>query len=322
MKDGSFVVDGSRRKKYEAEACRIDPNAEFQYGVKFKIFHSFCGTWRTMEAGFSLTKFRTHVRDCTGPKTRSRKSKEKTSSQTPTVAENETLLGWALQSSTKTSKSTISIHETPSLPLPQPKAQQRTLDFFMKRSITAPPAQEASASRTQKRLVSSKSEPLVRPCQGITAAFEPSVVRYLSRTPAAVGGSNSVSAIAQELFGMDASYASLGPDEKEEADLVHLHRKTWRNDHTLQAVFSLQCLQTVTVSSEDEHAICANCRSVHRQQSFRVALSKKPRPLKNMRHLNKVFANNTLPAVKYYVSSQGLEDLLKVASLSPAPHSC
>ncbi|KAJ3717194.1 hypothetical protein C8R42DRAFT_588015 [Lentinula raphanica] len=140
----------------------------------------------------------------------------------------------------------------------------------------------------------SKPAPLVTvACTGLTAKIEPRIPIYLSRTEMGNGGAPHRSTIQQILIsehekGGQASKAYT--PSKEEIRLKEWALSQWVNRHDLNAVFSKNCLGTITIQPSGG-PVCANCLTVPKIKIFQNALKRTAPENKNMKFTPREFRN-------------------------------
>ena len=65
MRDDTLVKNKKRLDTYQ-QACRVfDRDAQFEYGAKWRVWHSVCGKWYSQKEAYSTTRFTAHAEECT-----------------------------------------------------------------------------------------------------------------------------------------------------------------------------------------------------------------------------------------------------------------
>jgi hypothetical protein len=64
MRAGTYTINKARQKTFEIECRLSDPHTKFCYGENWKVFHSRCGKWLTMNEAYNSTRFRQHIKRC------------------------------------------------------------------------------------------------------------------------------------------------------------------------------------------------------------------------------------------------------------------
>jgi hypothetical protein len=271
MLDGSFQVNSQKQDNYEQEIRIVDREAAFQYGSTWTVYHSRCGKWFTMSEAYNTTKFKLHVKGC-------KASPGKTSTMTAWAKK----LGWKVKDKSSTLASSIVTCDEPD---------------------TAIGVKRPRMEITEEMAVEQLKPPHYLPCPGITAKTDPRVAVYLLRTGASGGGARSVTAIAQERFGV--SFKDLGHDDQELVHKLQQHEHTWRNDHVNKAVFSTKCNRRVDL----EHQCCVLCLHVLNSRAFKNTLRVPLPPNSNYKFLNHQYRNESLGLI--YAKSAGLQELFE-----------
>ncbi|KAJ7775220.1 hypothetical protein B0H14DRAFT_2964613, partial [Mycena olivaceomarginata] len=83
----------------------------------------------------------------------------------------------------------------------------------------------------------------VKSCPGVTEDDIPNVQKYLQRTGALGGGSQSVFKIAMERF--HEAFSALTEKRQKEVRDIQYHEQKWRNDHANLRIFSTACEKMV-----------------------------------------------------------------------------
>lgn len=160
------------------------------------------------------------------------------------------------------------------------------------------------SSATSKSILPIPSR-TVDPCPGLDGATYPSVFHYLDRSGALGGGANSVTVIAQDLYGK--RYRKLSKKRKRQVKTAQKHDWRWQNDHSEGRIFSTECAK---VSGSLKMSLaCLACLSLLKLKAFKNAVAV-VRPLdKNYRFNNTIYQNKKLAIL--YGRSTDLREVME-----------
>jgi hypothetical protein len=153
---------------------------------------------------------------------------------------------------------------------------------------------------------------VMRPCPGLTHAFDEAVGNYLDRTVSTGGGAHSVNHYSSKFFKKD--FTELTQKEKETVYSARFHDYTWRNDVSpgIMACFAAgttPCLRTVEIDPNSTTTPpCSSCRLLATQKAFKNAIriqAPEPANLKYVPH-----TNQNPHAGMLYAKFKGLDALI------------
>ncbi|KAF5332101.1 hypothetical protein D9611_008005 [Ephemerocybe angulata] len=147
------------------------------------------------------------------------------------------------------------------------------------------------------------------PCPGLTRQSDPRIDNYLARTSVPNGGAPSRTALARNLFGVDAQWSGL---TKKQRRMVLRREKSlavWRNMHDIEAVFSTVCTTTVYCGSDCDPPPCEACDALYKVHTFQVAI-RRPLPKEvNMKFTPKAYRCSQLGEI--YLKYTGVRELME-----------
>ncbi|KAL1661458.1 hypothetical protein GGF50DRAFT_61078 [Schizophyllum commune] len=157
----------------------------------------------------------------------------------------------------------------------------------------------------------SLSAPSDEPCPGITAADDPRVVQYLTRTSEGGGGAPSVIPIGQKKYPDVKFFRNLDFDQKRTVYLLQMNARKWRNDHSNLRVFSRACLEVAGPRSPTglRYLPCTQCCKVLASRAFKTAINKPIPADENYIYVNKRFRNAAVANI--YARTIGLRSIVE-----------
>lgn len=164
-----------------------------------------------------------------------------------------------------------------------------------------------ASKRTQKVKQEQKQERL--PCCGLSEADNVDIPTYLYRSTAPGGGSRSVTAISQDLYG--ERYRDLENVEKDIVDDIQVREHEWTNDHANLRVHSTVCSRWVEVNSHESDRLCDKCKTLLGNNKLKIILRKPTPHSDNFRYNNKKYRNSVLG--DHYACVKGLKSLIDSA---------
>ncbi|KAJ6487065.1 hypothetical protein DFH09DRAFT_1457048 [Mycena vulgaris] len=192
-------------------------------------------------------------------------------------------------------------------------------------NCSAPPAPESESDpskRTLDQFTMVKMRPksrnlsppptVIRPCPGLTRAFDELVGDYLDRTVATGGGAHSVNHYSAKLF--NKQFLDLRQNQKDAVRTACFHDYIWRNDTSpgIMACYATgvtPCLKTVEV---DVNATmtppCSSCKLLRTVKVFKNAIRREAPEPSNLRFVPHV--NQNAHAGMLYAKFRGLEELV------------
>ncbi|TFY61180.1 hypothetical protein EVJ58_g4673 [Rhodofomes roseus] len=296
MGSGSFIVNPAKLANFKRAIRVLDELAGVDLGAKWRVFHTRCAKWVTMAEAYSVTKFRTHVRDCKATPGPSQKLGRRTGIAIAGPAASSKQKG-------KSASGTVTRPMT---------YWAQTLGWTKK---SREPESSIAAKEPAPRIMA------YYPCGGITKLLEPLVPSYLHRTGAQGGGARSQKTIAEERFGK--TYSKLSKAQKLVADQQKRQEEAWLNDHGRQVVFASACLRMVPAYLVDGNpespgaVVCPPCRDVANSKPFKTIVRKQVPDAPGYKYLNKRYRSDALGYV--YARFAGLQDLLEGGSPQESP---
>ncbi|CDO73700.1 hypothetical protein BN946_scf185015.g28 [Trametes cinnabarina] len=341
MKDtltkGRFTVNQRRLNKFLHKIAALDHAAEARQDKKqwWQVWHSYCGTWRTMKEPYNTTRFGDHMKTCNAKQaahiassqheaTTEQAKKGSEVARTSTLDKWAKKLGWVKQEGAWKDMAAVTVNckansDDESVKIAEASSEdiddgdtEKSDNLKSSLKLGERPTQLLSARSIPFSFPGSSSGSSQRlPCTGLTNKVDERISCYLRRAYVSGGGSRSVSAIAEELH--QTPYTKLSQKDKKAVDAIQLQMHTWRNDHLTTSVWSVACKQFVDVDSPipTEPIVCKKCRSVLAHSGFKTALRKavqRASQTVQLKYLNKKYRSETLAHL--FARRQGLEAIV------------
>ncbi|TFK81466.1 hypothetical protein K466DRAFT_656140 [Polyporus arcularius HHB13444] len=331
MQRDDWERDPAKTKTFLEELRLLDGFAEVRDCAdgSTTILHSRCGEWYTVQGPYSVSRFRQHVNGCGVKKS---KKNTKVTAKPNVPAQTNTLLGWTKPVATvkvagvvtrprlsQAARKIQPIERTSSLHLHAKNLGWAVKQKELEGEDGRPRKGEVhmSVQAVQASLPGSDAaveaphrgpEPSSRRgCTGLTEKSDERIPIYLRRSLVSGGGSQSVDAIAQKMYGQP--YRDLSDKQKGIVDDTQVQGRRWRNDPFANAIFSVDCAKLV-YSAANGTAICLPCRNVLGSHPFRSALNKamKKKDKIHHEHLNKKYQSPTVTNI--FARYTGLQSLV------------
>ncbi len=106
MENDTLVKNEKRLESYRDTCLVYDRGAKFEYGAKWRVWHSVCGQWYKQKEAYSTTRFTAHVVDCNQKRVDRALAKQKQAGKAKvrradvTVSRHGSLDGWFQKSKT------------------------------------------------------------------------------------------------------------------------------------------------------------------------------------------------------------------------------
>lgn len=271
FRKGKFIIEKPSLDVWKKAILADDIYATFDPTNLCRVRHSGCGKFFKVKEPLDLTRWRSHLKNCT-EKPPLKKTK---SAGTPSVF---TMPGWAPKS---TPKRDLDVSRSPVIPKPVNLLPQSSLPDTV---ITA-----------------------TRPCPGITELDCSDIARYLMRSSANGGGGQSIHKVTKKLF--RKVFSSLQSTSKDEVLAAQLHTHIWRNDHQHLRIYSTACKKVVASRTPQRPLPCDACVSVTRSKAFKNAIRKKTPQPKNQIYTNKKYQNPVVGEI--YSRHIGLKEIVE-----------
>lgn len=250
LKSGSFVADEGKKEKFEEKCRGLDRHAMFRYKGSWKVRHSKCSKWVTMQEPYNSVRFGKHIEGC------------KCSGE-------------------KTHNGTIDLYFKPqeekgmgTMKMAQPSAR---------RQISVGARTKVRETLIEPDLPSIPFTSNKRPCLGLGEGQDERVKMYISRVIAEGAGSRSDTNITASLFGEGIKYSELDGTSKRFVAAAQVHSQKWKISHTLGVVFSANCKGEVVTKDHTRSSVCDQCLGLLKLDVFKKALRTQPPPLENMK---------------------------------------
>jgi hypothetical protein len=154
---------------------------------------------------------------------------------------------------------------------------------------------------------SSKSQPVARPCPGLTAVNNERIAVYLDRTPATGGGAPSLDSVVKSIF-PKKDFTALSDRQKLEVRAAQRHKYQWHNHADLKKVYSASCCKNVQVRPNDTVSPCSKCLQLLQNKNFKQSLSKERPEDKNYKFMPRTYLDEKM--LEQYGLITGLKPII------------
>ena len=251
VRNGKFVVDEGKRERFEEKCCRLDGAAMFRYRESWKVRHSKCSKWVTMQEPYNLVRFGEHVKGCK-------------------------------HTAAKTHNGTISQYFKPRDP--KETGAKRMAQPTARRQIYAGASTKFKEMKIKPNSPSIPFTSKERPCLGLGKEQDERIDTYISRVIAEGAGSRSDADVTKTLFGDGIKYSELDETSKRFVAAAQVHSQKWRISRTLGTIFSSNCEEKVDVVGKTQSSVCSECLRLLKLDTFKKALRVQPPPLENLKY--------------------------------------
>ncbi|KAJ6585790.1 hypothetical protein B0H19DRAFT_926943 [Mycena capillaripes] len=149
---------------------------------------------------------------------------------------------------------------------------------------------------------------ILLPCPGLTRESDDEIATYLARTSVTGGGAPSRSRLAMDLFSV--KYGELDPPEQRMVLRREIAMQKWKIGRAVGAVFSAACLRDVPTPDGDDPKPCAECQSLYRLHTFKVAIHRSMPEEGAMKYVPVAYRDKELGTL--YLRYHGVRDLIEL----------